>query len=736
MTDFETFYKEAIKELKKEDQWTNFSHLYENDGRKNDILGYFREETEIKWVVRLEKVGWKEREAGWGAGWEVGVAHGSAQQQQAEMHDDKPILVPSVSVASKDHRTRAKYRNQVVSDKNFDGAFVAHEMFVEFVKKSNRMVEVAVSDKKNDDNDDVNHNYDRITPGNIDNDEWNTKVDALSKFAAIIFRRRQKSLNCDHLNIETVQSMLATELIRFALQQEWEFRNSNDAQRRCPIMATHQSTIYFSPKKGYRIISKTKNSKQNSASEVSMNDQSGVSKDDNNKKSTMGAVTKNVVARATSNTTPPTNTNSHALAVRNQNFDNEIMHEMDVQPKKRKENPNTALDRPTKRTGNMKQEANDDAELTFSVSQNIDKPGNVEKEEQVNQSIDVLIWFPHKKKRLGNCVLSNIEYKPSDSNETARVAQADMYTTNIMDIHDLPCISIDIAGGKKCSKWKITATAIILNNPPVDPVKTRWCKSLLFTGQGVKGICSIAAGLVAAYINYPIKKKDFGCRLGPVVGHIEKKVVKAYVNAKYRKPNLNLVQKNIDPNAKLYSTTNNRKKIQILEMTYVEGTWIGDIKISTFREILKKLLQLHNYGLVHGDVRLANMLSAGVLIDFDLAGQHGRATYPYGFQLITQDGKRHRDIETAIRFGSDNAIASVTLKTCHDCFSMAFVMTLFVSDVSNIQQRWESAVANVRSDELNKAIKVLSKVKGKTVRLAKKDLAQLFGTGGTPKKNE
>jgi serine/threonine protein kinase len=167
-------------------------------------------------------------------------------------------------------------------------------------------------------------------------------------------------------------------------------------------------------------------------------------------------------------------------------------------------------------------------------------------------------------------------------------------------------------------------------------------------------------------------------------------------------------------------------------MKYREGNCSGDIDVSKFSLILTQLLALHKDMIVHGDIRLANMLvSSGVLIDFDLAGEQGKATYPLGFQSIRQDGKRHQDIDVRLdptKF-DDEAISTVTLEFNHDYFSMAYVLKLFVVNEPSKQGCWDSAVELVESGKLDDAIDVLNKNDGIHVRLENTKLAKMFGTG-------
>lgn len=110
-----------------------------------------------------------------------------------------------------------------------------------------------------------------------------------------------------------------------------------------------------------------------------------------------------------------------------------------------------------------------------------------------------------------------MEYKANNADTDTRIAQGDMYTTNILLAHRVPCMLVDITGCKNWNEWEITDTAIVPNDSIIMdetvPVP-RWCKSQLYTGQGADRICGLAAGLVSAYEYYPTEKDDIGFFVG------------------------------------------------------------------------------------------------------------------------------------------------------------------------------------------------------------------------------
>ena len=74
-------------------------------------------------------------------------------------------------------------------------------------------------------------------------------------------------------------------------------------------------------------------------------------------------------------------------------------------------------------------------------------------EKKAVDQIDICAWFVHEDSTLGACVLAACEYKPSNTDEEEREAQADMYGSNILILHKKQCIVIDIAGANDLDQW-------------------------------------------------------------------------------------------------------------------------------------------------------------------------------------------------------------------------------------------------------------------------------------------
>ena len=103
-------------------------------------------------------------------------------------------------------------------------------------------------------------------------------------------------------------------------------------------------------------------------------------------------------------------------------------------------------------------------------------------------------------------------------------------------------------------------------------------------------------------------------------------------------------------------------------------------------DILETIYIMAKADLVHGDIRLANMIflptvsssssaavstgRRGVLIDFDFSGRCGKDIYPDGFNVDIEDGKRHEDVKSKAR-------GSCTLQHQHDIFGFVAVCRLF-----------------------------------------------------------
>eukprot|EP00980_Cylindrotheca_fusiformis_P009405 scaffold2056_cov65-Cylindrotheca_fusiformis.AAC.2 len=268
---------------------------------------------------------------------------------------------------------------------------------------------------------------------------------------------------------------------------------------------------------------------------------------------------------------------------------------------------------------------------------------------KADDRVDICVWFCHP--NLGPCVVAACEYKPNSSNSTERVAQVDIYGSNILVFHKKPCIVIDIAGGTDLKEWQVSVSGLI--KASFTAGKPSFEKTPLYEGKGAEAIAMVARGLVAAHKSFPNRCDDFGQRLGPVVGM--KKFVSDW-------------------------------KTQV-------------VKASVFGTIIKSLKTLHIQSGPHGDIRLSNLLTNGRIIDFDFVrAEH----YPDTLQSLKDDGKRHPEVEDMITNGS-----VLAPKEYHDWFSLGQVMKLFVPTDENNKQDWESICNRVENLESNDDVDAL-----------------------------
>jgi hypothetical protein len=170
----------------------------------------------------------------------------------------------------------------------------------------------------------------------------------------------------------------------------------------------------------------------------------------------------------------------------------------------------------------------------------------------------------------------------------------------------------------------------------------------LFSGIGAEAIVLVAHGLLQAQKSFPDRLKDYGTRLGPVVGWIDGTLYKAYDDAKVRRPN--------------------------------------------FDVIIQKLLELHDKHGVHGDIRLANLLSCGKIVDFDFVGA---THYPDTLLSLSQDGRRHPDVEEWIKTGEQDQ-SKLVPHECHDWYSLGQVMRLLLQLTSRTKKNGDCIAAMLR----------------------------------------
>ncbi|KAG7370338.1 hypothetical protein IV203_028084 [Nitzschia inconspicua] len=330
------------------------------------------------------------------------------------------------------------------------------------------------------------------------------------------------------------------------------------------------------------------------------------------------------------------------------------------------------------------------------------------KKERVAFRPDILCWFTHRVPEMGSCCLASVAFNADfdESNDPKREATADMCASNIQILHHKPCLRVDIACGTDISSWIISIHALVKREFPHRKIQKKplWEKSLLYRGSGTAAFVRVASGLLAALVHYPETMQDFGMRLGPVVGLVDGKVFKAYDHhsSTSGKPNIDLIREFVDEKAQLWTSDEeeNDEKLAIVEMCYHESKWDDATSVTSFISILEQLQKLHGKGLVHGDIRLLNLLSTGHIVDFDFVGlEH----YPEGLNHLTTDGSRHKEVDHAIVFERVHLLKPVKE---HDTYSMAQVMKLFQVEVEG-QSWWEEATMEVENGNLDAAIEIL-----------------------------
>lgn len=342
-------------------------------------------------------------------------------------------------------------------------------------------------------------------------------------------------------------------------------------------------------------------------------------------------------------------------------------------------------------------------------------------EKKSDDRIDVCIWFLNNEEELGACVLASVEYKPSDTKEEIRKAQADMYGSNIHLLHRKPVVIIDIAGGKQPDFWKVSAHGLV--EAEFTNKSHSWEKTPLYEGTGAEAIVSVAGGLLAAKDSFPRQLDDFGCRLGPVVGLVGEYVYKAYDNAEIRNANIDVVKEFLDKDAVLFESKD--KKLQIVRTKLIASDWKQQLSSTVFGKIIVQLVALHKKYTPHGDIRLANLLSSGHIIDFDFVGSE---CYPATLQSITQDGTRHADVEEAI---TENRVGDLKSEKKHDWFSMGQVMKLFIPVMERNKARWTDLCNKVESGDFG----IPSPFPDFDIQLINTKIP-LQGTGGTPARKQ
>jgi len=139
----------------------------------------------------------------------------------------------------------------------------------------------------------------------------------------------------------------------------------------------------------------------------------------------------------------------------------------------------------------------------------------------------------------------------------------------------------------------------------------------------------------------------------------------------------------------------------LLEYPFVHGSHSPN-QIGDFIPIVKLLAEMHEQKIVHGDVRLANMIFSGdksLLIDFDMSGKldpENPPLYPKGYQRV-DDTERHADAKQC-----------QPILPAHDMFSLGSVMAFFTA--SSNSKEWTDACNFVKNGIPSEALRVMGNI--------------------------
>ena len=145
--------------------------------------------------------------------------------------------------------------------------------------------------------------------------------------------------------------------------------------------------------------------------------------------------------------------------------------------------------------------------------------------------------------------------------------------------------------------------------------------------------------------------------------------------------------------------------------------WYGAIQACFLARIVEQLMQLHQLGIVHGDVRLRNMiLHIGVVTDYDFSRERG-SLYPSTLRNIKGDGERHPDVSKAIEqqnyfdlvcCGNEEEfrrhenkgprVEQLKMEFDHDIFSLNYVLRKFVPLDNSQCEAWKNIVESEPTD--------------------------------------
>ncbi|KAG7373972.1 hypothetical protein IV203_013067 [Nitzschia inconspicua] len=363
----------------------------------------------------------------------------------------------------------------------------------------------------------------------------------------------------------------------------------------------------------------------------------------------------------------------------------------------------------------------------------------VPKDDGSEQNADIAIVVRRKDKddRAVSAVAAILEYKPTDE-FSGFCTQASVYGKDAMDISNLPCVVIQ-ARGWSLDTLEIRCYGVVASQYHEGPTHAL---SLLLDSKNIGGLKLLISGL-KGYLESFVQEKPNAWHQGYFSNVVSKHplngvehVYKAYDYRlrtsvplqDQRQPNIEIVKKYVDANAIQITPQEHFHIVCTKFFSRDDGDpWYGPVPASKFANIIRQLKQLHEEdGMVHGDVRLRNMiLHEGILTDFDWTCPDG-SLYPSTLLDITGDGKRHEEVSQAIKmqrcfeydhhenersflrsFPGAKRIEKLEMKFDHDIFSMRYVLNLFVPVNPENEEQWKELL-NASSENLWSVIAPLS----------------------------
>ena len=121
----------------------------------------------------------------------------------------------------------------------------------------------------------------------------------------------------------------------------------------------------------------------------------------------------------------------------------------------------------------------------------------------------------------------------------------------------------------------------------------------------------------------------------------------------------------------------------LLEYDFVDGSH-NPTFVKQFTVVAETLAKAHSKNLIHGDIRLLNIIfkdETAYLIDWDLSGPKGEKRYPLGYKATLEDVDRHRD-----------AKPDFLLRPEHDWFSFGSILKRFIVDQKQFMKDWMAII--------------------------------------------